>query len=147
MYGRAPVWLYAALAHFTQPVPILFTPTRGWVEPPPLVSEATPTMSALHWQQQRIAALDDAIWLQFDIPTAYLDHDPTMPLAVPAVPADTGIILDGKLPTWLYAGLVRHYTHAAWLAVVQPKLGAIVVASQHADYPLGRVLQLPFSPS
>ncbi|NJL05957.1 MAG: hypothetical protein HC911_13835 [Chloroflexaceae bacterium] len=147
LYGRAPVWLYAALAHFTQPVPILFTPTRGWVEPPPLVSVATPTLAALHWQQQRIAALDDAIWLQFDIPTAYLDHDPTMPLDVPALPANTGIILDGKLPTWLYAGLVRHYTHAAWLAVVQPKLGAIVVASQHTDYPLGRVLHLPFDAS
>ncbi len=148
LYGRAPVWLYAALAHFTQPVPILFTPTRGWVTPPAIVDvAATSPDMPLDWQQQRIAAFDDAVWLQFQITQAYLDDDQAMPFGVPTIPPGTGIILDGKLPAWLYAALVRHYTHAAWLAVRYPSLGAIVVASQHADYPLGRVLHLPFSPS
>jgi len=45
------------------------------------------------------------------------------------------------LPYWLLTSFVLAYHSAPWRAVYHPPLqGAVVVASQDAAYPIGRVL-------
>jgi CRISPR-associated Csx3 family protein len=59
---------------------------------------------------------------------------------VPQVSAERGVLLDGKLPNWLYAALARTYRAAAWVAVLQPQHGYIVIWSQQTAVPVGTVL-------
>jgi CRISPR-associated Csx3 family protein len=79
--------------------------------------------------------------LQAHILDTYLDYSEAISLPTPPISANQGIIIHGKLPHWLVTGFVRAYPSAPWLAIYQPPLqGAIVVASQLADYPLGRIV-------
>lgn len=81
------------------------------------------------------------------LPEAYLDITEVEGQAVPAPPPE-GLILSGKLPLWLWAGLVRLYAPpTAWLAVVQPQLGAgkaggAIVVHSRAGFPVGSVIGL-----
>lgn len=137
LYGRAPVWLYAALAAYTRPEPWLFTPTRGWVRPV-LVQEAdAPDASRLDWT---IRASGNVQLMSFTITDAYLDYDAPDPVLIPRPPTNHGLILSGKLPLWLYAALARHYRQGPWLAVYQPEIGAIIINSHDELHPLGAVL-------
>ncbi len=141
LYGRAPNWLYAALAAYTLPEPQIFTPTRGWVYPPRVQEAATPDRARLDWAI-RTTSDRDLVHFSFSITDAYLDYDDPDPLLIPRPPTDSGLILSGKLPNWLYAALARHYRHVPWLAVYQPEVGAVVIRSQHPTHPIGRVLRL-----
>jgi CRISPR-associated protein Csx3 len=46
-----------------------------------------------------------------------------------------GVILNGRGPIWLYAYLAHLCHPAAWLAVMDPRHGAIVVEAHHPDAP------------
>lgn len=131
LYGRAPNWLYAALAAFSPPAPQLFNPTLGWVTPPPLRLTAAPGPAGLHWVA--VTPLPAAIRVELAVAGGYLDYDDAVGLAAPALPPGQGVALAGKLPHWLYAALVCAYRDAGatWVAVYQPQLaGAVVVWSQ-----------------
>ncbi len=54
-----------------------------------------------------------------------------------------GIILDGRGPIWGYGMLVHAARPSSWLALRDPRLGLVVVASQSADTPVGEVLTFP----
>jgi CRISPR-associated protein Csx3 len=141
IYGRGTVWLYAALAHYIHPAPFYqFDPRLGWVEPVRLVPTTQP---ATPWLTYTVTTERAYSRLFVKIPDTYLDYERMQDCPIPILNLEVGLILDGKLPYWLFCGLARAYAPAAWLAIHQPPLhGAVVVASRVADYPLGALLPL-----
>ncbi len=141
IYGRGPVWLYAGIAAWNAPQRCaVFDVRQGWVEPPALrpapVYASSPLICDLVAQNARYTHL------QCGIPGGYLDYREAPDIAVPPVPPDHGLVLNGKLPNWLWAALVRAYT-CAWIAVFQPQTGAALVVTSHAaDVPIGSRLAL-----
>jgi CRISPR-associated protein Csx3 len=128
LYGRGPNWLYGAVAAHAMPAPFhLFDVRRGWVRAPDLAvvpdaeAAATPPPPIAVTVTPHGAAALVAVRLL----DAYLDLEDAAALRLPAVPWPR-IILSGKLPHWLWAGLARAY-RSPWLALHQPQLGGAVV--------------------
>lgn len=68
--------------------------------------------------------------------------EPLPPL--PLIPRGAVVIVEGRAPIWRYA-LALHRLHAspaAAVAVYDPRLGAVVVASHHPDFVEGSVLDV-----
>lgn len=146
IYGRGPNWLYAALAAHTYPASFYqFDARLGWVTPPPLHATAAP--DSTHVKVQLLESADHDI-LQMHILDTYLDYSEAPSISVPPVSAHRGLIIHGKLPHWLVTGLVRSYPSISWLAVYHPPLQAsIVVASQSATHPIGKIIPGPSLPA
>lgn len=70
---------------------------------------------------------------------------PEEPLpSLPTIPRGSLVILEGRAPIWRYA-MAQHLLHgspAAAIAVYDPKLGAVVVASHSPDYREGDILDI-----
>ena len=166
LYGRGPNWAYAALAGHAGLAPLYqFDPRLGWIAPPrltcgpvspeaPLQARVYPTVAAERQrsgERQRSAERRRSEeHLFFYIPGGYLDFPAAQSLAVPPVQPQQGVILDGKLPLWLFTALVRCYREAPWLAVYQPQLEAygwkhcaVVACSRRAEHPVGSLVPLP----
>ena len=137
IYGRGPTWLYAALAAAHPAVRCaVFDPRQGWVDVPTLnhapLDEPGP-LDITSTTQNGVTRL------RASIPSGYLDWRDAARIAVPAVAG--GVILDGRLPNWLWAALARRYHTAAWVACYQPQLGgSVLVRSHDARFPVGHVL-------
>lgn len=137
LYGRGPVWLYAALAAHAVPGRCeLFDVRQGWVTPPPVCVAADPDSARLSWNIVNVDATTAHI--QFTVPGSYLDYRAAADLPVPAVAPTQGVLLDGRLPNWLWAALARKYRTQPWIAIYQPQLGeSVVVWSQHPTPQVG----------
>jgi len=70
---------------------------------------------------------------------------PSEPLPqMPEIPRGTVVIVEGRAPIWRY-GMAFHALHgspAAAVAVYDPRLGAVVVASHHPDYKEGQIIDI-----
>ena len=85
------------------------------------------------------------------LPTVFyslgVDHPitPDEPLPpLPAIPRGALVILEGRAPIWRY-GRAFHLLHgspAAAIAVYDPRLGAVVVASHSPAYREGQILDV-----
>lgn len=139
VYGIGPNWLYGALAAASHPARLaLFDPRLGWVEPPTLALADAPDPARLRWELQDEPG--GAVRLRFDVPGAWLNYEAIRATPIPRVPPAVGVIIDGKLPHWMIAALVRAYLTQPWVAVFQPMLGgAAVVASHDPGVLLGSV--------
>lgn len=117
VYGKAPNWLYAALAvHAVEQPFYLFDPKLpfGWVEPARVYLGETHSSEidvTIHSQQDRTI-------LQLTIPSKRLEYFQPDALAFPPVPTEQGLILDGPIPYWLLTALMRLYRQAGvpWIA-------------------------------
>lgn len=138
LYGRAPNWVYAAVALLSRPAPFhQFDARLGWVQPPTL-HLGKPAADTPLLAQRRLLA--DHIHLGFTITKTYLDYAEAEGLITPPVPADQGVVISGKLPLWLYTALALTYAPlASWLALYQPQRGdtAVVVDSRHPRLSVG----------
>lgn len=106
VYGRAPTWVYSALALHNKSAFRCFDAQYGWLIPPTLE-----------------ASLEDGAWsvknridhhtfdLEFKLSRTHLTPLSTLKGPLPSPPAGKTIILSGKLPIWLYIALARHYQH------------------------------------
>lgn len=141
IYGRGPVWVYAALARLAWPARFANWDVRlGWVEPQPLPTAAEPAAGPVQWTVQ---AAGGAAQVSVTLPEHYLDITQLPEVTAPRLPAGAGVILDGKLPNWLFASLAQTYAAAPWLAVrYLPLGGSVVVHSQVAEPAVGSVLAL-----
>jgi len=146
VYGAGPPWVYAALAAATDPAPVqVFNIALGWVALPSLAPGAPMDTARLHWElDDRDAAYRR---IRFTIPDSYLDYDDAIAtlLAVPAILPGCGVVLDGRLPNWLFAALARVYATATWVGVYETRSRpphAVVVRSQLAHVPVGSVYPL-----
>lgn len=140
IYGIGPGWLYAALAAASDPARIeLFDPRLGWVAPPTLQPAPAPDPARLLWE----ASAPGPGWLRLrlNIAGGYLAYADAEDLPIPIIPAGLGLVIDGKLPHWLSAALVRAYRHAPWIALYYPPLDrSVVVASHEPARPIGSLI-------
>ena len=82
-----------------------------------------------------------------------VDHpiNPSEPLPeLPEIPRGSIVVVEGRAPIWRY-GLAFHKLHgspAAAVAVYDPRLGAVVVASHSPDFKDGDVVdcEIPHDP-
>ncbi|MGQ9593110.1 MAG: CRISPR-associated protein Csx3 [Anaerolineae bacterium] len=133
LYGRGPIWLYAAVASLTSPAPFYqFDVRLGWVGPPALTLGGAHTQGPLHVQ---VCDRGDHIRLEVSLEGSYLDYTEAQGAAVPAIPPNRGVVLSGKLPLWLWTGLALAYRSAPWVATYQPQHHdqAVVVFSSRRD--------------
>lgn len=161
-YGRAPHWLYGALTAFVAPLPFYQfdprlgnTPTNetdeatesgGWIMPPSLII-GSPNMDDIEpIIVPTMTDSDPATILTVKLKKKHLDYLQADGLAFPALPTNSGVILDGQMPSWLLTALVRLYQQQKhpWLACHYPQLrGAIVVATYTDAHNVGDVLLMP----
>jgi CRISPR-associated protein Csx3 len=130
VYGRGPNWLYSAFAAHALPSTFWqFDVRLGWVSSPEFEKGRAKDDSPLlvDVQQQ-----DGYVVLDFHLPFAYLDYTEAAHLNVPDIPSGLGMVLSGKLPNWMFTGLVQTYAEAAWLAVYYPQLKSGIVVARHS---------------
>ncbi len=154
LYGRGPNWLYAAVAVHALPAPFyLFDARLGWTAPPVLrvgPPSSGPLQQSLDGSGSLVVRVEgeegqSVARMEFFLHESYLDITELEGTTVPAPPAE-GLILSGKLPLYLWTALARLYApRLAWLAVVQPQLGArealgAIVVHSRAAPPVGAVI-------
>ncbi len=143
VYGPGPNWLYGALVAHAGAQPFYqFDPRIGWVAPPPLQIN----MNTVPEMQVEIRAHEQLTVLSIRIVSDHLDYLQADQLPFPPVPAEHGLILDGRIPHWLLTALVRLYKKlgVAWIACRQIQLeGSIVVTSSTTVYVPGDLIALP----
>lgn len=139
LYGRAPNWLYAALALLAYPAELaLFDVRLGWVKPPHIALATPAGGKALH---ARVNPYADYVRVEFSLPEAFIDYLDADAFQTPGLPSGCGVVVGGKLPHWLLTGIVLAYHDAPWIAVYQPIAGgAVVVSSRSGPYTLGQIL-------
>ncbi len=141
LYGAGPNWLYAAVALQALSHPFYtFDPRCGWMETPALKIGTPQPDGPLTFQQE---STQNATVLMIELPNRYIDYEELTDVVF-LQPQDTGsgLILDGKLPLWLWTALVRSYD-APWVAVLQPQLdGAVVIASHVPGVQVGKVREV-----
>lgn len=145
IYGRAPGWIYAALAVHAQPAPVwIFDVRYGWMALPALpVGEATERQEGWATEVKPIAIGDEPAWrLEMITTSQYLDPDEPEGMPLPRPAAGLGLVLSGKAANWMFLSAARQLgAGRPWLAVYQPQLnGAVVVGSTVEGYKPGDVL-------
>ena len=143
LYGIGPAWLYAAVACHIAPNSFYqFDARRGWVKPASLIT-ATDGKSPLAVTTRDAETF---LYLHLDILQDYLDFADEITVALPPASTKKGIILSGKLPNWLYTGLVLFYQQAPWVAIYYPhsNQGVIVSVDEHnpGGWVAGQVVDL-----
>lgn len=118
LYGPGPVWLTAAVAAINAPDPLWVFDARhyGWLPPPSVVMNAARANPQLSLEVQ---SAGDATRLVFRLLPEHYVLKPQSIFLPPLDPAK-GIILDGKLPKWLWAALARGLYRFPWLAAYNP---------------------------
>jgi CRISPR-associated protein Csx3 len=140
LYDRGPNWLYAALALQAHPAALYqFDVRLGWVQPPVLQVEQPLDHAPL---LVKLDQRDEHVRVECVLRDAYLDYAEAEGLVIPAVPAETGIVLNGKLPLWLWTALVLAYHNAPWIGIYQPQLHdqALVVQSRLEQPVVGQLV-------
>ncbi|GAB4559074.1 MAG: CRISPR-associated protein Csx3 [Anaerolineae bacterium] len=128
-YGRAPVWVYGALAFCAAASPFLqFDVRQGWLAAPQIIHAG----ETLGLQVKSGLTRAGHLLVRLRIEGGYLDYEDPIHLPRPPISPDRGVIIEGKLPAWLYCGLVRAWRDARWVAIYYPQLdGQAVVIGSH----------------
>ena len=91
--------------------------------------------------------MTEPIFYPIGIDRPITPDEPLPPL--PVIPRGALVVIEGKAPIWRY-GLAFHRLHgspAGAIAVFDPRLGAVVVASHHPTWREGQVVDIPAPPS
>ena len=143
IYGRAPNWIYTALALHAFPAPVwLFDARLGWIEPPnlPVGSEKNGNYVQHGWQPT-VKEQHDYLRLDMNTQSQYLDMEFPEGLPLPLLYKKSGLILSGKIPNWLLLAAARQLSlDYDWLAVYQPQLNGYVVVAHTDSEMIGEIL-------
>lgn len=144
IYDRGPNWLYAALALHAFPGALhQFDARLGWIKPPELQKASPDCASPLSGHLTRASG---HTIVEFNLTDPYLDYSEAGSLAVPRVSEHLGLILDGRLPLWIWTALARAYADVSWLAVYQPQFQARALVI-HSNGPAPQIgTFVPYSP-
>jgi len=63
-------------------------------------------------------------------------------LEVPKVNSRKGVIISGRGPVWLHCFLAHRYHHTPFVAIYDPRIGAVVVQSHCTKFSEGDVLDV-----
>ena len=136
LYGRGPVWLFAAVGAHIAPRPLHVFDARyyGWTQ--------TPTL------QIGGVSLDEQLAITL-CPTAHylrLCFHPKQEVLTPAtvrlpeLPRGKGLVFDGKLPMWIWGALATGLTDWPWLGAYEPRGSRIVVIAGGGAYETGETI-------
>lgn len=138
LYGRAPNWLVTAVAVLARPAPLwLFDVRRGWVQVPRLACDASPVMDEGPVAVE-VGKRGRWVHLHLHLRDAYVTLEDAAQLHLP--PVKEPVVISGKLPLWLWAGLAQSLVDAPWMAVLQPHLSGAVVVFDRSGQDVGRVV-------
>ncbi len=147
VYGRAPNWVYGALAlHAGTQAFHQFDALLGWV---PMLTLRTGTSRQLMQSPLHIYPphKDDGQYIiQMHPVHNYLDHTEADQLEFPVPPQDRGVIISGKLPLWLFTALARFYAqwNVPWIALHDARNNqAVVIYSRVETHPIGKTFLMP----
>ena len=85
---------------------------------------------------------NDAIFYSIGVEQPITPDEPLPPL--PEIPRGALVVIEGRAPIWRY-GVAFHRLHgspAGAIAVFDPRIGAVVVASHHPDWQEGQVINI-----
>jgi CRISPR-associated protein Csx3 len=93
--------------------------------------------------------MSQVVFYQIGVEQPITPDEPLPP--VPDIPRGALVVIEGRAPIWRY-GLAFHRLHgspAGAIAVFDPRLGAVIVASHHPDWRERQVLDvdLPSPPA
>lgn len=135
IYGARPVWLIAAIAAYSRAPLVAFDARYGWL-PAPLLRPQGHQGDA-PW---RVTAQTHAAYttLSFTLPEPHLTPAPTMRGPLPLPHTSQPLVLDGKLPGWLFAALACFYDRQGYmLAIAEPRVRqAIRISLPNVGHPL-----------
>ena len=63
-------------------------------------------------------------------------------LNIPKINPRKGVIISGRGPIWLHCFLAHKYHHTSFVAIYDPRLGAVVVLSHCDDFKEGDILNI-----
>lgn len=63
-------------------------------------------------------------------------------LSPPKINTRKGLILNGRGPIWLYGFLVHFYHSTPFLAIYDPRLGAVIIESHIPEFKPGDILDI-----
>ena len=84
----------------------------------------------------------NAIFYSIGVEAPITPAEPLPPM--PEISRGAVVVVEGRAPIWRY-GMALHRLHgspAAAIAVFDPRLGAVIVASHHPDWHEGQVLDI-----
>lgn len=146
VYGRAPNWVYGVLALYggTQQPFYQFDPRHNWIEPPPLNASESPqkVQETILLETQ---ANENTWMLTVLLKYGYIDYTEADRLIFPEPPSGSGVIINGKLPLWLFTALARFYARrdVPWIALNYAQFNkAFVISSQDDTHTIGEILPL-----
>ncbi len=82
-----------------------------------------------------------ATLVEFKIDGGVTTPEEAFSVKLPDVPLNRGVIISGRGPIWFYGRLIHHYHPARWVAVYDPRLGAVVVQSHDTEVKEGKVIE------
>ncbi len=85
---------------------------------------------------------DVVVFYSIGVDRPITPEEPLPPL--PQIPRGAVVVVEGRAPIWRYAMALHrlHGSPAAAVAVYDPRLGAVVVASHHPELREGQVLDV-----
>ncbi|MFL5663659.1 MAG: CRISPR-associated protein Csx3 [Ktedonobacteraceae bacterium] len=143
VYGRAPNWVYGALATHAGTQPIhQFDARLGWVTPPALQASTSGQLSQplIYIKEENY---NDSYVILIHPTHNYLDYRDADQLVFPEPPPHRGVVVSGKLPLWLFTALARFYTqrNVPWIALNDARDNRPVVTYSQVDsHPIGKIL-------
>lgn len=147
VYGRAPNWVYGALALHAGTQPFYqFDAMKSWV--------CMPTLRAgTAWQSKQEPlhiyppeTHDDYYLVLMHPAHNYLDYTQIDQLDFPELSPERGVVISGKLPLWLFTALARFYAdrNARWIALNDGRSNqATVIYSKAEAHPISEIIPLP----
>ncbi|WP_052888033.1 CRISPR-associated protein Csx3 [Thermogemmatispora carboxidivorans] len=135
VYGRAPNWLYAALAAFAYPAEFYLFDTKlplAWVRPVEVKLADNGNHPDLCVQ---VEEYDDFCLLGISLPGKRLEYWQPQPLPLPSIPRGKGLVIDGPLPFWLLTAIIRCYLQYMCLFDL-PWVAPVYVASGEGKKPI-----------
>jgi len=144
VYGRGPNWLYGALAlhNGTQPF-YQFDVRLGWVMPPTLGASTSAHLSQSIIDVKEDNDDNDHYIISIHPVHNYLDYSEADHLVFPEQPSQRGVIINGKLPLWLFTALARFYAqrNVPWIALNDAHDNRpVVIYSQEMTHTVGDIL-------
>lgn len=142
VYGRAPIWVYSALALHAATQPFYqFDARLGWIALP-IVQAAQGTQSSRDVIHIKEEYPNDAYVILIHPVHNYLDYRDADQLLFPE-PPQRGVIVTGKLPEWLFTALARFYAQrdVPWIAVNNARNNQpVVIYSRDRSHRVGQML-------
>jgi CRISPR-associated protein Csx3 len=143
VYGRAPAWVYGALALHAEAQPFYeFDARICWVTPP-ILQAGIPRPPSESLITIKTDSYNDEFIIFIHPIHNYLDCRDADKLVFPEPPPDHGVIVDGKLPLWLFTALARFYAqrNVDWIALNDARDNRpVVIYSKRPSHPIGRIL-------